>query len=118
MKSRTALNNALALGGVIVILLQTLWIADTRPQVAIILAGIMLNQTGVWGLAAKLLPDRRQYLKLRAEVDCFIGLVRTLNAHAVDGQTDDVQSTASAMHESINRMVNVAGVTTEPGEET
>lgn len=118
MKSRAALNNALALGGVIVILLQVLWIADTRPQVAIVLAGIILNQVGVWGLAAKLLPDRRQYLKLRAEVDGFIGLVRKLNTHAVDGQDDDVQGTASAMHESIDRMVNVAGVSTEPDEET
>jgi hypothetical protein len=112
--NRNTLNNALVLGGVVIILLQTLMIAWTRFQVSIILAGIIINQIGVWGLAAKLLPDRRVNLELRAEVDRFIGLVRQLNAHAVTGDDPQVDSTKALMHESIDRMVSVAAVRAEP----
>ncbi|UCC75065.1 MAG: hypothetical protein JSV86_11110 [Gemmatimonadota bacterium] len=111
--NRSTLNNALALGGVVIILLQTLMIAYERIEVATILAGIMINQIGVWGLATKLLPERRVYLELRAEVDRFIGLVRQLNSHAVSGDDDQVGSTKALMHESIDRMVSVAAVKTE-----
>jgi hypothetical protein len=108
--NRSTLNNILALGGVVIILLQTLMIAYERIEVAIILAGIMINQIGVWGLANKLLPERRVYLQLRVEVDRFIGLVRQLNAGAVAENDPEVDSTKALMHESIERMVSVAAV--------
>jgi len=44
---RSAFDKSLALGGVIVILLQVLLIANTRLQVAIVLKGILVNQIGV-----------------------------------------------------------------------
>jgi hypothetical protein len=112
--NRSVLNNVLALGGVIIILLQTLMIATERIEVVIILAGILINQVGVWRLANKLLPERRFYLQLRAEVDRFIGLVRQLNASAVAEDEPEVASTKALMHESIDRMVSVAAVRTEP----
>ncbi len=108
--NRTTLNNALALGGVVIILLQTLMIAYQRIEVAIVLAGIMINQIGVWGLANKLLPERRVFLQLRAEVDRFIGLVRNLNKQAVAGDEAEVESTKALMHDSIERMSAVAAV--------
>ncbi|MGD2154157.1 MAG: hypothetical protein PVG79_12875 [Gemmatimonadales bacterium] len=111
--NRTTLNNVLALGGVVIILLQTLMIAYERIEVVIILAGIMVNQVGTWGLANKLLPERRVYLQLRAEVDRFIGLVRQLNASAVAEDNPEVESTKALMHESIERMVSVAAVKSE-----
>lgn len=111
--NRNTLNNALALGGVVIILLQTLMIAYHRWEVAVILAGIMVNQIGVWGLAAKLMPDRRVYLQLRAEVDRFVGLVRLLNRHAVASEDPEVESTKALMHESIERMASVAAVRAE-----
>ena len=104
---------ALALGGVIVILLQTLFLANVRIEVMVILAGIMVNQVGVWGLANKLLPERRVYLELRAEVDRFIGFVRQLNASAVAEDEPKVDSTKELMHESVERMVSVAAVRSE-----
>jgi hypothetical protein len=111
--NRSTLNNVLALGGVVIILLQTLMIAYHRIEVAIILAGILINQVGTWGLATRLLPERRDYLQLRAEVDRFIGLVRQLNASAVASHDAEVESTKALMHESIERMVSVAAVRTE-----
>lgn len=108
--SRSALSNTLALGGVVVILLQTLYIAFDRIQVAVVLAGIMINQIGVWGLANKLLPERRVFLKLRAEVDRFIGLVRQLNGGAVKGDEAAVQETRGEMHGSVDKMVEVAAI--------
>lgn len=111
--NRSTLNNVLALGGVVIILLQTLMIAYQRIEVAIVLAGIMINQIGVWGLANKLLPERRVYLQLRAEVNRFIGLVRQLNASAVADDDPEVESTKALMHESIERMVSVAAVKSE-----
>ncbi|NIR42875.1 MAG: hypothetical protein GWN99_03230 [Gemmatimonadetes bacterium] len=111
--SRSALHNTLALGGVVVILLQTLYIAYDRIQVAIILAGIIINQIGVWGLANKLLPERRVYLELRAEVDSFIGMVRELNSQAVQGDQVAVDQTKTNMHESVERMAEVAAIESE-----
>ncbi len=108
--SRSAINNTLALGGVVIILLQTLYIAWERVQVAVILAGIVINQIGVWGLANKILPERRVYLQLRAEVDRFIGLVRALNGQAVQGDEAAVDQTRTAMHSSVDQMVEVAAV--------
>lgn len=108
--SRSAISNTLALGGVIIILLQTLYIAWERTQVAVILAGIIINQIGVWGLANKILPERRVYLLLRAEVDRFIGLVRDLNGNAVRGDDAAVEQSRTAMHGSVDKMVEVAAV--------
>jgi hypothetical protein len=106
--NRTTLNHALALGGFLIVLFQSMFMAFERYQLAIVIAGFMVNQVGVWGLGAKLLPERRVYLKLRAEVDSFIGLVRQLNAQAVRGETTAVETTRSSMKQSVDRMVSCA----------
>lgn len=104
----SSVNRILTLSGVIIILLQVLFLAHDRFQVSVVLGGIMMNQIGVWGLASRLLPERRVYLKLRNEVDSFIGLVRELNAHAVQGKASEVDGTRSAMKQSVDRMTEVA----------
>ena len=107
---RSSVNRFLTLGGVIIILLQVMFLAYDRYQVSVVLGGILLNQVGVWGLASRLLPERRVYLELRNEVDSFIGLVRELNAHAVQGSTSGVDATKSAMKQSVDRMGEAAAV--------
>jgi hypothetical protein len=106
--SRTTLNRTLAIIGVAVIFLQILYIAETRAQVAIVLAGLLLNQMGTWGLASRLLPDRRIFMLLRAEVDHFLNLVRRLHVSAVEKASEHVESTRGEMHESVDRMVGIA----------
>ena len=111
--SRSALSNSLALGGVIIILLQTLYIAWARTQVAVILVGIIINQIGVWRLANRILPERRVFLLLRAEVDRFINLVRELNGNAVRGDGAGVAQKQAEMHGSVDKMVEVAAIESE-----
>ncbi len=113
--SRTAFANALALGGVAIILLQTLELADTRTQVAVVLAGIIINQIGVWRLANRLMPERRSFLQLRSEADHFIDMVRQLNSHAVEGDDAGIEQTKRAMHGSVERMVEVAAIDSDDG---
>jgi hypothetical protein len=105
---RSTLDNALAVGGVVVILLQVLFMAYTRTQVAIVLAGILVNQVGVWGVASRMMPERRLYLPLRREVRHFIDMVRELNDVALI-EAGGVDGVRRRMHESVDRMVGVAG---------
>lgn len=110
--SISTLNKTLALGGVVIVLIQVLWIAHTRVQVAVIGAGILINQIGVWGLAGRVLGERRVNLQLRSEVHAFLSLVRELNRQSVGGEKAAVDATRTAMHQAVDRMASVAGVTT------
>jgi len=105
---RSTLDKSLAIGGVILILLQVLLIADVRLQVAIVLTGILVNQVGVWGLAERLMPDRRTHRELRSEVDTFIRLVRRLNGLGKEGEPTTLDATRAEMHESVDRIAAIA----------
>jgi hypothetical protein len=73
-----------------------------------VLAGILVNQVGVWGLASRMMPERRLYLPLRREVRHFIDMVRELNDVALI-EASDVEEVRRRMHESVDRMAAVAG---------
>lgn len=105
---RSTLDNALAVGGIVVVLLQVLLMAYTRTQVTIVLAGILINQVGVWGVASRMLPERRLYLPLRREVRHFIDMVREMNDVAAI-EASDIEDVRRRMHESVDRMATVAG---------
>lgn len=108
--TREDLNRLMAVGGAVVILLQVAFITSSRLEVTVVLTGILINQIGVWGLASRLMPERRKYMLLRAEVRHFLGLVTKLNESAVAGDDQKLQITRSAMLESVERMVPVAGI--------
>jgi len=110
---RTALNRALALGGVIIIMLQAALITGSRVEVGIILIGILVNQLGVWGLAARLLPDRRVYLQLRTEANHFLQLIRQLHLHALADEGVKIETVRGAMHESVDLMAAIAATAEE-----
>jgi hypothetical protein len=116
--NRTTLDKTLALGGVIVVLLQVLLIADIRFQVIVVLVGILINQVGVWGLAARLMPDRRSNVALRREVDRFIKIVRGFNRLQIQG-ANDVEAMKARLHEAADGIASViAGIesTAEPSD--
>lgn len=117
------LNRVLALGGIFLVLAQTIYIgtraasntaAPTILQVqiwvAIVLFGVLLNQVGVWGLASRVFGGRRKYLKLRAEVTLFLSKVSELNTARVQEREDDVERLVEEMQESVRRMQAVAGL--------
>jgi hypothetical protein len=105
---RSSLDKSLAIGGVILILLQVLLIADVRLQVAVVLIGILVNQVGVWGLAERFMPDRRINLELRSEVDAFIRSVRKLRGLGKEGDPATLDATKAEMHESVDRIADIA----------
>jgi hypothetical protein len=113
---RSSLDKSLAIGGVILILLQVLLIADVRLHVAIVLFGILVNQVGVWGLAERLLPDRRANIELRSEVDSLIAGIRKLSCLGAECDVATLEATQSDMHESVDRIA--AMVVGGKGEES
>jgi hypothetical protein len=117
MPSRSTVNKILALTGIVIIFFQLVLIAETRLQVIVVLLGILLNQIGTWGLAGHVMPERRKYLQLRSEVDRFLGLVRRLNTDAVNGHDAGMDEAKAAMHQSVDHMASVAGVTETPERE-
>ena len=80
------------------------------PRIATIAAGIFVILSGIWFAANPFLKNERRYIGLRAEVDRFINLTRTLNRTAVENRgQEDFERAKAAMHESVERMGVLAG---------
>ena len=95
--------------------------AHLQIQLVIVLVGVLLIEAGVWGLTTPFLPNERQFLSLREEVDDFIDLVRQLNKVAIERRlledgTEKVnqafEDTLADLHSSVRRMGQLAGVET------
>ncbi len=95
--------------------------ANLQIQLVTVLVGVLMIEAGVWGLTSPFLPNERQFLFLREEVDDFIDLVRQLNKAAVDRRssresTDEAEeafeATLADLHTSVRRMGQLAGVET------
>ncbi len=123
----TFTNRFLALGGILVVLAQTIYagsraatntVAPTALQLQIwfgvVLLGVVLNQIGVWGLASRVFGGRRRYHQLRAEVSFFLSKVSELNTARVEERAADVQKLTQEMQASVERMQTVAGVEGTP----
>jgi len=90
---------------------------DLRLQIGVVLLGLLLIEAGVWRLTAKVLPNQRKYLALRAEVDAFIDRIRVLNAHGVKLRAEETESARAAfqgtldtLHAAVDQMAEVAGL--------
>ncbi len=84
-------------------------------QMPMALFGVLLMETGVWGLAQKFLPSDRHYSSLRNEGNYMLDLVRELNAAAIAkdlGEEDGkrFQATLEKMHESVVKMSGLAAL--------
>ncbi len=95
--------------------------ANLQVQLVTVLIGVLLIEAGVWGLTNPFLPNERQFLSLREEVEDFIDLVRLLNKAAVDRRihtenAEDANGTfeeaLADLHSSVRRMGQLAGVET------
>lgn len=112
--SRAALDKALALSGVLVVLIQLILLARSPLHVAVVVVGVLMIYVGIWRLFSHWLPDRRVHVPLRAEVDQFIDLVRKLNAQRARGDFTAAFETSAELRETVERIVAAAGV--EPKE--
>lgn len=89
---------------------------NLQLQIVVVLAGLLIIEAGVWRLTAKILPNERKYLTLRAEVDDFIARIRVLNAQGSNLRVQDSEAgreafreTIDVLHASVDRMAEVAG---------
>ena len=95
--------------------------ANLQIQLVTVLVGVLLIEAGVWGLTNPFLPNERQFVALREEVDDFIDLVRQLNTAAVKKHSDResteedtaFEATLADLHTSVRRMGQLAGVDTD-----
>ncbi len=108
--TREGVDRILAIGGIVIVLVQAAVLLDSRTVLPVILLGIVVNQLGAWGIARRLRPDRRVFLALRAEVDAFIGLVRRLNSQTIEGDARGVAETRDEMVRAVDRICLAAGV--------
>ena len=82
---------------------------NTNVGIALVAGGVFSLLMGVWYAAHPFLKDKRRYLGLRGEVYRLIGLVRQLNDAACAKQPERVQGMMAEMHESVERMRDLAG---------
>jgi hypothetical protein len=115
---RRQLDPCVSVLGILVILSAVLCVQGLRLQILVTTCGIVLIEVGVWRLAQRLLPSERQYHALRAEVDRFLQLVRSLNTAALTHKAHDTPdarqaftATYQAMQHSVTRMALLAGKT-------
>ncbi len=119
---RKAVELGMPVIGMVIVFAAVLLIppANLQIQLVVVLVGVLLIEAGVWGLTNPFLPNERQYVQLREEVDDFIDLVRQLNSAAVDrGPGREVaerafDETLEELHASVRKMGRLAGV--EVGE--
>ena len=82
---------------------------NTNVGIAVVAVGIFSLLMGMWYAANPYLKSERRYPELRAEVVSFIGLVQQLNAAACAGQPERIRGVTAEMHESVERMRDLAG---------
>ncbi len=104
------LEKALAVAGILFILVPLVLVENLTLQVVLAVLGILMIEAGVWGLARSFVPDDRTYIRLREETEIFLEQVRDLNEAAVEGREEAVEHHREQMHEQVDRLADAAGV--------
>ncbi|MEX2526635.1 MAG: hypothetical protein WEA09_03280 [Gemmatimonadota bacterium] len=113
---RNSVNAALTIGGLIIAFAGILFSEDKQAQIIAVLAGFLLIEIGVWGLANPFLPSHRKFSRLRDEVDAFIGNVRLMNAAKLRARHEpgpeheaQVAQLLADLHRQVDRIGELAG---------
>lgn len=106
---RNAMERILTLGGILLILVPVAYLAESWIQMALVVLGILLLEAGMWRTAWYSFMGRREYHKLREEVDEFVQEVRTLNERAEANDRARVQKLQDRLHERVEAIVEAAG---------
>ena len=106
-----------SLVGMVLILGSIAFFFDTDAgKVAGATGGILALLGAVWYAANPFFQNTRRYLLLRSEVVRFIGLAREVNAAVVRGASvGEIELAKARLHESVERIVAVAGKTQQSG---
>ncbi len=104
-----------AIAGVVVVFVGVLMVATGTAQIFIVAAGLVVLEGGVWYMANPIFTSERRYLRLRDELDSMVDLVRKLNRAALEPDAEkELEGLRSAMHQSVDEMLEVAGVEGQP----
>lgn len=99
-----------AITGIVLVFAAAVFLEDVLVRVAMIAAGILVVEAGVWYMANPIFTSERRYPALRGELDNLIDLVRQLNHAVVDGVgRDEVERLKAALHDSVEEMGRLAG---------
>jgi uncharacterized membrane protein YccC len=109
MRWRDVAEKALAVVGVVVVLVPVLTLAESTWQVGLVVLGLIFIEVGVWNLARGLFPDARRYETLRKEVDGFLDDVRELNQRSVEGDDEGVAAARDRLHDRVDELVEASG---------
>lgn len=109
MRWRDVLEKAMAVVGVIVVLVPVITLADATWQVATVVLGLVLIEAGVWNVARHLAPEDRKFGALRREVEHFLDDIRELNLHAIAEDREGIEDVRGRLHERVDIMAEVAG---------
>ena len=80
---RYVIEQALPVVGMVIVFGGAMLITDILRRVIVVAVGLLFVEVAVWNVASRILPDSRQFVPLRNEIDRFIQLARSLNAAAV-----------------------------------
>ena len=115
---RYFLEQALPVVGMVIVFGGAMLITDILRRVIVVAIGLLLVEIAVWNVASRILPNSRQYLPLRVEIDRFIQLARRLNAAAVTLEQEDTvpgrrifATIRDDMVAAVHRMAGMAGKT-------
>ena len=102
--------------GMVIIFGGTMLLTDILQRVLVVAVGLFFVEIAVWNLASGILPNSRQYMPLREEIDRFIQLARRLNTVAISLEQEETvaarrafETTRDDMLEAVQRMVSMAG---------
>jgi hypothetical protein len=107
---------ATAIVGMAVVATSFAFLGNLFAWYATVVAGLLIVLAGFLYGAHPFLTSERRYTALRKEVDGFIGLVRQLNAAAMDPVTrEEFERVKDEMMASVERMSKLAGKEGVPG---
>jgi len=102
---------ASAVFGVAIVLSSFLFLSEFFYWYLTVALGLMVAFLGFLYGVNPFFTSERRYLALRKEVDDFVGMVRRLNTAAISaGSEEEFETLKAAMHDSVDRMGDYAGV--------
>lgn len=107
--SHPALDALLAVGGIIVIIVEIAAFDCSPFHVPLLALGVLMTYIGTWRFTGRLL-HKRANKALRAEINTFISLVRQLYAHRTRGDAAALRETKHALRESVERIISAASI--------
>lgn len=106
--TRTLLERLLALGGLVIVLLEIFAFGFSAIHVLVLAVGTLMVYVGTWRLTGGFMRDRSNVV-LRSEIERFLILVRQLYASRSKADSASIHETKAKVRESAERIISAAG---------